>query len=228
MGTIVIATRNRHKVAEIQQILGGPWRFLSTADLVDPPEIAETGETFEANARLKATGLAGWLASTGAISAQEPTLVLADDSGLEVDALGGAPGVHSARYAATASSPATNSPDAANNAKLLEKLRELPDLPRTARFRCVLAVAVWVRHRSTRTGGTDVLPPVHIFQGSCEGAILPGPRGSAGFGYDPLFQPSGHTQSFAELGESEKNRLSHRAAALRELKDWFTQHPSWE
>lgn len=228
MSTIVIATRNRHKVTEIQQILGGPWRFLSTADLVNPPEIAETGDTFEANARLKAAGLAEWLGSTDGMIRQEPTMVLADDSGLEVDALGGDPGVHSARYAANASSPATNSPDSANNAKLLEKLRELPHLPRTARFRCVLAAAVLMQRGPTRMAGAASPASIHIFQGCCEGSILHGPQGAAGFGYDPLFQPSGHTQTFAELGESVKNRLSHRAAALRQLKDWFIHHPSWE
>jgi XTP/dITP diphosphohydrolase len=136
--------------------------------------------------------------------------VLADDSGLEVDALNGAPGVHSARFAALDTGSPGNSLDADNNAKLLRMLNGLPPEKRKARFRCV--IALFEIHPPT-----SIAEP-QIFDGVCEGRIGFGPRGYNGFGYDPLFVPDGFEQTFAELGEDVKNRLSHRARALQKLK----------
>ena len=160
--------------------------------LPEAPEVEETGTTFLANATLKAV----------AISRLAGGLVLADDSGLEVDALDGAPGVYSARYAGEGAD------DAANNARLLENLAGVPASERTARFRCVMVVA--------RDG--EVLAD---FDGSVEGRIIEAPRGDHGFGYDPLFVPDGHDATFAELGAEIKNGMSHRARALETLVPWL-------
>jgi len=150
--------------------------------------------------------------------------VLADDSGLEVDALGGAPGVHSARFAAlelgkrsSSETAHENSPDAANNEKLLRLLAGVPREKRTARFRCALALV-------------EITPPAGIggpqlFEGVCEGRIGFAPSGQRGFGYDPLFTPLGHDQSFAELGDEVKNKLSHRAQALAKLRAYLSGAP---
>ena len=188
---LLIATRNRHKLEEIRAILGLPGLELIGADEVPGlPDVEEDAPTFEGNAGKKARTLA--LASG--------LWALADDSGLEVDALGGAPGVISARYAgAAASTPATNE-------KLLRELAGVAD--RRARFRCVLALCspegcVWT------------------VDGRCEGRILETPRGTNGFGYDPLFVPEGQTQTFAELPASVKNAMSHRGRALqRAVATW--------
>jgi XTP/dITP diphosphohydrolase len=144
--------------------------------------------------------------------------VLADDSGLEVDALSGAPGVHSARFAAIGAGPrgaspakiGANSSDADNNAKLLDLLKDVPMPQRTARFRCVLSV-IQVKPPQPSAAG-------HLFEGVCEGRIALEPRGRGGFGYDPLFVPTGYQLSFAELGDDVKNKISHRAQALEKLK----------
>ena len=135
--------------------------------------------------------------------------MLADDSGLEVDALDGAPGVHSARFAAQDLHGGVNASDAANNAKLLELLQEVPSARRTGRFRCVLALARVAPAR---------FEPLS-FEGVCEGRIAFAPSGGGGFGYDPLFVPEGFSASFAELGEEVKNRISHRARALARLRE---------
>jgi XTP/dITP diphosphohydrolase len=151
--------------------------------------------------------------------------VLADDSGLEVDALNGAPGVHSARFAALDSGGEGNSKDSDNNAKLLRLLADVPSEKRTARFRCVIALTPL----EDAIGNTQpAASPVcyadeqelqtEIFDGTCEGRIEFAPRGQGGFGYDPLFIPNGFEQSFAELGEGVKNNLSHRSKALAKLK----------
>jgi len=182
---ILVATRNRGKLAEIREILSAPGLELLAPEAVgDLPEVEEDGDTFEANAIKKAVTLAR---ASG-------MLTLADDSGLEVDALGGEPGVYSARYAGEPSN------DAANNAKLLEALRGQPD--RRARFRCVIALA-------TPDGACSTV------DGRCEGGIADAPQGRGGFGYDPLFVPDGFTQSFGELESAVKHRISHRGAALR-------------
>ena len=187
---VVLATANPGKQREFQALLG-PLGFevlLQSALGVVAPE--ETGDSFEANALLKARHAAR---RTGLPA-------LADDSGLEVDALGGRPGVRSARYAGEGAS------DAANNQRLLAELAGVPPPQRGARYRCVLA---FVR-------SADDLAPLRV-EGAWEGRIAEAPRGSGGFGYDPLFIPVGHAGTSAELAPEEKNRLSHRGQALRAL-----------
>jgi XTP/dITP diphosphohydrolase len=182
---LVIATRNRHKLDEIKAILDQPTlHLLSSFDFPDVPDVEETGNTFEENAALKARALA---AATG-------LWAMGDDSGLEVDALGGAPGVYSARYAGL---PAVDY--AANNRKLLAALAGHTN--RRARFRTVLALAA---------------PDGRLFtvEGTCPGVIADAPRGDGGFGYDPLFIPDGASVAFAEMPAAEKNRISHRGRAL--------------
>ena len=164
------------------------------------PQVVEDGTTFEANARKKAEAYS--LAVGG-------ELVLADDSGLEVDALGGAPGVHSARYAANEPHAAeTNTDDEANNARLLHELTDMSRGKRNARFICVLAAA--------RDGQT-----LQVFRGTAEGIILDAPRGSNGFGYDPLFYFPQIGKTFAELTAFEKAKYSHRGAAFRAFLEWY-------
>jgi len=187
----VVATANPHKVEELAAILATAGAAVALEPL--PPDVIlpeETGTTFLANARLKARAA---LAATG-----RPAL--ADDSGLEVDALGGDPGVFSARYAGVAGAGA----DAANNAKLLAELAGIHGPNRRARFRCVLVLAA-------------PNAPEIVAQGAIEGFILPAPHGGGGFGYDPLFQPEGDTRSLAEYAREEKNRVSHRGQAARQL-----------
>jgi XTP/dITP diphosphohydrolase len=168
------------------------------------PEVVEDGTTFEENARKKAESYS--LAVPG-------ELVLADDSGLEIDALGGAPGVHSARYAARdlqyyePAAAGRNTDDEANNAKVLRELKGIPEQERTARFVCVLAVA--------RDGQT-----LQTFRGTAEGIILDAPRGHHGFGYDPLFYFRQIGKTFAELSAEEKAHYSHRGAAFRAFLSW--------
>jgi XTP/dITP diphosphohydrolase len=143
---------------------------------------------------------------------------------LEVDALNGAPGVHSARFAAmdrSADSLSANSPDADNNARLLRLLKDVPLEKRTARFRCVIALVEINPQSATRLGEARVHNP-QLFDGACEGRIGFEPHGKNGFGYDPLFVPVDFEQTFAELGEDVKNKLSHRARALDKLKAFFT------
>ena len=181
---LLIATKNAHKTEEIRAILGDGWEV---GDLNAYPDIAapeETGDTFLANATIKAL----------AASCIFPGLVLSDDSGLEVDALGGAPGVWSARYAGETASSAEH------RAKLLRELTGARD--RTARFRCVMVLA--------ENGAV-----LGAFDGAVEGTIIAGERGTGGFGYDPLFIPDGYAETFGELPSEVKNQLSHRARALR-------------
>jgi XTP/dITP diphosphohydrolase len=218
MTTLLIATRNRHKVEEIRAILGARFHFLTLDDFPAAPKVVEDAETFAGNATKKAVELARWLARLSIVTRHPSLFVLADDSGLEVDALNGAPGVHSARFAAL--DKTGNSPDAYNNAKLVRLLQNVPPEKRTARFRCVIAFMP-VAH-----GQIESASPVcyaeeldaQIFDGACEGKIIFEPRGQNGFGYDPLFVPDGFTQTFGELGEEVKNQLSHRAKALEKLK----------
>jgi XTP/dITP diphosphohydrolase len=203
--TLVIATRNRHKVEEIRAVLGDDFRYLTLADFPEAPEVCEDASTFAGNAAKKARELASWLAGAGGQGGgRRGWWVLADDSGLEVDVLAGAPGVHSARFAALDTGQTGNSPDAENNAKLLRLLAGVPRERRTARFRCAIALAPVV------TG----VPEIQTFAGTCEGRILDAPRGVGGFGYDPLFEPAGFAETFGEMRPAIKNRLSHRARAL--------------
>jgi len=197
MQTILLATRNRKKLAELQGLLSGSGtqcRFV-TIDEVNAslPEVEEDGETFEANARKKAMVLA---AASG-------LLTLADDSGLAVDALAGAPGVRSARFAGE---PAN---DQRNNQYLLETLHGVQD--RAAQFHCVLALAMPDGRCQTVSG-------------ICRGALLQECSGTGGFGYDPLFVPEGYDRTFAEIGTDAKGRISHRAKALQAAFERWLEH----
>src|SRR5262245_36793785 len=167
--------------------------------------------------------LGEWLLSASKFSPDE-LAVLADDSGLEVRTLAWAPGVLSARFAALDTGMPGNSSDAANNAKLLRLMASVPLEHRSARFRCVLAL--WQGIGRAREKGNGAHPD-KIFQGICMGQIAPSPSGTGGFGYDPLFIPDGFQQSFAELGEEVKNRISHRARALAAFKQFIsTSNPT--
>jgi len=194
---VVVATRNQGKLRELVPLfaeLDLGFDLVTIDTLAPAAELREDGLTFEDNALAKARQAA---AATGLPA-------LADDSGLEVDALGGAPGVHSARYASLGAS------DAANNAKLLEALRDVAPARRSARYRCVAAFVDPAR-------GLEVTRA-----GSCEGRLLDAPRGAAGFGYDPLFLVPDRGLTMAEIPLDEKNRLSHRAAAFRALAQALT------
>jgi XTP/dITP diphosphohydrolase len=188
---LIVATRNMHKTREIEQILGSGFAIRDLTTHPEISEITESGTSFEENAELKAI----------TVSKKIPDLVIADDSGLEVEALGGAPGIHSARYAGA------NASDKEKVAKLLRQLAKVDPKSdqRHAQFRCVLAVA--------RDG--QILATV---EGVVEGKIAERPRGSHGFGYDPIFIPDGFEQTFAELSEELKNEISHRAKAIRKLQ----------
>jgi XTP/dITP diphosphohydrolase len=197
---VVVATRNRGKLAEIRRLLAGLPLELVGLDAAGPvAEVVEDGDTFEANAAKKAREVA---AATGLPA-------LADDSGLEVDALGGAPGVGSARFAGEGAT------DEANNRLLLERLATVPAPQRTARFRCVLAFA-------DPAGPSG--PRLHLEEGVCEGHIAAAPRGQGGFGYDPLFVPSGMEQSMAEVPPELKDSLSHRGQATRNMRRFLADY----
>ncbi len=203
MSTLLIATRNAHKVAEIQSILGPTVNCCALSVFSDAPTAIEDADSFAGNALKKAHTIATWLNTIASLTRID--FVLADDSGLEVDALDGAPGIHSARFAAL-DLHTGNSSDADNNAKLLRLLHEIPKERRSARFHCAIALFPMAM---TST-------PL-VFEGTCEGWIDFAPRGKGGFGYDPLFIPAGYSESFAELGEDVKSRISHRAMALAKL-----------
>ncbi|HVJ92251.1 MAG TPA: RdgB/HAM1 family non-canonical purine NTP pyrophosphatase [Labilithrix sp.] len=195
---LVVATTNRGKLAELRHLLAGlDVEVLSIADVSKKPiHVVEDGATFEANAIKKAR----------AVASATMMLTLADDSGLEVDALGGQPGVRSARFAGERAT------DAENNAALLAALDALPEHMRAsdfaARFRCVLALV----DPFVRDGDPFVV------EGTCPGKITRTPRGSSGFGYDPLFVVEGTDTTLAELSEEEKNRVSHRSRAMQKLR----------
>jgi XTP/dITP diphosphohydrolase len=185
---LVIATRNRHKLEEIRAVLADlPAELQCGLDHPGCPEVDEDGDTLEANAAKKAA----------AVCAHVRLPALADDTGLEVEALGGAPGVFSARWAGPGCT------FAANNDKLLRALAGQPAERRRARFRCVVALA-W----------PEPGRPVQLFQGELHGRIATAPRGGGGFGYDPLFEVEGLGRTLAEFSPAEKNSISHRALAL--------------
>ncbi len=219
---LLIATGNLHKVQEITSILGPGCRYSSLRDYPGAPVAVEDAPTFSGNATRKAIGLARWFSGAGLQKAGDETFVLADDSGLEVDALNGAPGVHSARFAAIDSGEAGNSATSENNAKLLRLMREVPEGRRTARFRCVLALTPVLDPEPSGSSpvcyADEFETRTELFEGACEGRIVTAPRGFGGFGYDPLFVPDGYEETFGELGEDIKNRLSHRACALEKLR----------
>jgi XTP/dITP diphosphohydrolase len=187
---LIVATHNAHKTREIAKILGSGWALQDLTAHPEISEIAENGASFEENAKIKAI----------AVSRKLPDLVIADDSGLEVEALGGAPGIHSARYAGV------NASDKEKIARLLRQLAKVnAKSDRRARFYCVLAVA---RHGQL----------LATFEGVVEGKIAERSRGLRGFGYDPIFIPDGFEETFAELPEELKNNISHRAKAIRKLQ----------
>ena len=186
---VVLASRNRGKLEELRRILAGLPVALVTAAEVGAPEVEETGESFEANALLKARAVA---AATGEAA-------LADDSGIAVDALGGAPGVRSARYAGDAAS------DADNLGKLVDAVRAIPEPERRARFECVAALALPDGRAWTTTG-------------VMRGRVITEPRGDGGFGYDPMFVGDGETRTNAELPPDLKDARSHRGEAFRAMR----------
>ena len=193
--TIVLATRNPGKISEIEALLPGV-RCAPAASFPGCPEPEESGRTFEENALIKARAVSRYTGRTA----------LADDSGLEVDALDGAPGVRSARYAGDRAS------DGENLRRLLDALDGVDEAGRAARFRCVVAVVA-------PDGGAWTA------EGVCEGGILREPRGESGFGYDPVFVPAGYDKTFAELDAGVKNRISHRAMALRRIAEALNALP---
>ena len=232
MITLLIATRNLHKVGEIRAILGERFRCLTLNDVSNSPEVIEDAGTFAGNATKKAVALAKWVRDSPTLKSEvsgmqsgardDQRYVLADDSGLEVDALSGEPGVHSARFAALDTGNPGNSTTADNNAKLLRLLKNVPLEKRSARFRCVLALTPVLGSErelaSPVCRADEVELQTELFEGTCEGRIGFDSRGQGGFGYDPLFMPLGCEQSFAELGDQAKNQSSHRAKALAKLK----------
>ncbi|HVV00621.1 MAG TPA: non-canonical purine NTP pyrophosphatase [Verrucomicrobiae bacterium] len=228
--TILLATGNAHKVAEIRAILGNRFRFVALNDFAGVPAVAENASTFSGNATRKATGIARWASAAllqglpamrEKIHDETSTFVLADDSGLEVDALNGAPGVRSARFAAETANSG-NTPDAENLAKLLRLMKPVPQEQRTARFRCAVAITPLaggtIENASPVCYSDEYEVATQIFEGTCEGRIAESPSGAAGFGYDPVFIPAGHSRSFAELGDELKHQLSHRGKALALLR----------
>jgi len=195
MQKLLVATGNSHKTEEIRAMLGTGYDVSDLKAYPELPAVEETGSTFLENATLKAVE----------ISEKVVGLVLSDDSGLEVDALGGDPGVYSSRYAGE------DGNDFANNIKLLSELDGVEVADRTARFRCVIVLA--------KNGRV-----LAHFDGAVEGGIIHERQGQGGFGYDPLFVPNGYEQTFAELGEEIKNGLSHRARAMEKVVVWLDEN----
>ena len=187
---LVLATRNKGKIAEVQRLINehAPMVRLRSVAEFDLPDVEESGETFEANAILKAS----------TIALQTGLPALADDSGIAIDALGGAPGVYSARWAGS------HGDDAANIAKVLEELKDVPEGDRGAAFVCVIALAL-------PSGKTMTV------RGELRGVVRLLPVGEFGFGYDPIFQPAGYQITTAEMQPEEKDAISHRGIALREI-----------
>src|SRR5690625_4711314 len=196
MNTLIIATKNKGKAEEFNQMLSPlGYQVKTLLDFSDTmPDIEETGTTFYENAQLKAEQIAAQLGKP----------VIADDSGLEVDYLDGAPGVYSARYSGE------HANDEANNNKLLNALKDIPEKDRTAQFVCVLAFA--------RPNETTIFK-----KGICKGKITRTPNGENGFGYDPIFIPEGYEQTMAQLNQMEKNQLSHRYHALKAFRAWLEE-----
>lgn len=204
---IVFATNNQHKLSEIRSILGESIEVLSLKDIGCDVDIPETGKTLEENALQKAQ----YVYDHYHIS------VFADDTGLEVDALNGAPGIYSARYASMETGAHEASHDAeANMSRLLRELGENNN--RRARFRTVIAL---ILKKDVCPCGCTSIKEIHQFEGIVEGQIIKERRGGEGFGYDPIFQPDGYEETFAELGMEIKNHISHRARAVKKLADFL-------
>jgi XTP/dITP diphosphohydrolase len=228
MVTLLLATRNAHKVQEIRGILGDRFRYSTLVDFPNAPAVVEDAATFAGNATKKAVELAKWVALSENAPNLSPLWVLADDSGLEVDALNRAPGVHSARFAALDPGITANATDEANRTKLLRLMQSVPQQERTARFRCVIALTPLIREENENASpvcyANEGEIQTELFDGACEGRIGFETRGQGGFGYDSLFIPVGYEQTFAELTEEIKNRLSHRGKALEKLKREFCKN----
>lgn len=197
MKRIVFATNNQHKLQEIREILSPEFEIVSLKEIGCHEDIPETGNTLEENALQKARY----------VSERYHISCFADDTGLEVEALEGAPGVHSARYA-----EGTDHDSGANMTKLLRELEGKEN--RQARFRTVIALIEL---------GEDETENVHLFEGIVEGHISTERQGTEGFGYDPIFVPEGYEKSFAALGETIKNHISHRARAVKKLAEYLKQ-----
>jgi XTP/dITP diphosphohydrolase len=194
---LLLATNNKGKIREYKSLLLGiPFQIATPAEIGIPPNVDETGVSFEENATLKASIMAK----------QSGLLSLADDSGLEVDALGGEPGVHSHRFAGEGAS------DADRYNFLLSRLKGIPENKRTAQFRCVIAIA---------KPGVDI----KFFPGICRGIIISEPKGNNGFGYDPIFLVPEMGKTMAELTLEEKNLISHRARAAKKAKEYLMKKP---
>lgn len=201
---MLIATGNSGKIREIGESLRGlPLKLRYLQEFPDIPPVEEVGQTYKENAILKALSY----------SKHAGVFALADDSGLEVDALGGAPGVLSARYGGDHAS------DRERTEKLLMALSRHPGRERTARFVCCMALAGWHRGEDQPDGADPHL--LHVNEGKCEGRIIERPRGSNGFGYDPVFVPNGYDRTFAELPAKIKNMISHRAQALETMRQFL-------
>lgn len=202
---IVFATNNPNKLQEIRDILGERFEIVSLQDIGCHEDIPETGETLQENALLKAKYVAEHYGLD----------CFADDTGLEVEALHGAPGVHSARYA-----EGTDHNSEANMQKLLHELQDKEN--RKARFRTVIALLQHPKNQQEENiKNAFSAPEINFFEGRIDGIIAKEKRGNAGFGYDPLFIPNGYQQSFAELGETIKNHISHRAQAVEKLAEYL-------
>ena len=223
MKLIVFATNNKHKLEEIRSILGKDFEVLSLNDIGCHEDIPETSDTLEGNATQKAKYVFDKYGYD----------CFADDTGLEVEALGGEPGIYSARYAALDNDNAESHDSEANMTKLLRKLEGIKN--RKARFRTVIALITKTHPQSLPKGGKSDMsvstngkenPSLREglrvgFEGIVEGTIIKERRGGEGFGYDPIFQPEGYDQTFAELGSEVKNQISHRARAVQKLVDFL-------
>ena len=203
---IVFATNNLHKLQEVRQILGDSFEVLSLKDIGCDVDIPETGQTLEENALQKAQYIYDHYHMS----------VFADDTGLEVEALNGAPGIYSARYASMVDGSSVSHDSEANMACLLKELGENNN--RKARFRTVIAL---ILKKDICPCGCTSVKEIHQFEGIVEGEIIRERRGGEGFGYDPIFQPDGYDKTFAELGMGIKNHISHRARAVQKLAEFL-------
>ena len=203
---IVFATNNQHKLDEIRSILGDNIEVLSLKDIGCDVDIPETGQTLEENALQKAQYIYDHYHMS----------VFADDTGLEVEALNGAPGIYSARYASMVDGSSVSHDAEANMSCLLKELGENNN--RKARFRTVIAL---ILKKDIYPYGCTSIKEIHQFEGIVEGEIIRERRGGEGFGYDPIFQPDGYDKTFAELGMDIKNHISHRARAVQKLAEFL-------
>jgi XTP/dITP diphosphohydrolase len=208
MNKIVFATNNQHKLEEIRSILGEDFEVLSLSDIGCHEDIPETSDTLEGNAMQKAQY----------VFDKYDYACFADDTGLEVEALGGEPGIYSARYAALDGDDSISHDSEANMAKLLRKLEGIEN--RKARFRTVIALIT----NNPLPFGEGMGERLQLFEGIVNGSIIKERRGGEGFGYDPIFQPEGYDKTFAELGNEVKNHISHRARAVQKLADYLKSY----